>query len=278
MLVLPPGSTSYNLPLGIDVASYQGVIDWPAVKADGVQFAITKATESTNYVNPTFDRNWRGMKDVGMNGMAYHYSRPSVNGNPTEEVYHFMNTVNNSGGLTKGDILCIDMEDPDTNQELSGWTLFQLEILENMCGFSPTLYTGKWYLDSRLHNRSDKFSRYPLWLASYNKDWPETPYPWAAISIWQFSDKAKINGIQGNVDLNYFNGPISRLPLLGLGSNTPPVVEPPTSPVILNPMVHADVEDLYTSTILELKAIEDKIVALQDSLTAKYAAFTEKYK
>src|SRR5271165_411558 len=39
---------------GMDISHYDGTIDWPTAKAGGISFAFAKATESTNYTDPTF--------------------------------------------------------------------------------------------------------------------------------------------------------------------------------------------------------------------------------
>jgi hypothetical protein len=74
-----PAEQPTELPRGIDVASYQGYPNWTAVAAAGYQFAITKLTEGTNYVNPTFGHNWQGIKAAGMVRGVYHFARPSAN-------------------------------------------------------------------------------------------------------------------------------------------------------------------------------------------------------
>ena len=43
-----PGQALAQRPLGIDVSSYQGAINWPTVKNNGITFAWAKATEATN--------------------------------------------------------------------------------------------------------------------------------------------------------------------------------------------------------------------------------------
>ncbi|WP_260684443.1 GH25 family lysozyme [Rhodococcus sp. KBS0724] len=53
-----PGLASADAPRGPDVSSWQHVdgtgIDWFQVRASGHEFAMVKATESLNYVNPYF--------------------------------------------------------------------------------------------------------------------------------------------------------------------------------------------------------------------------------
>ena len=55
--------------LGVDVSSHQGAIDWPAVAADGVDFAIVRAgnrgyTEGALYADERFAENVDGAKGI----------------------------------------------------------------------------------------------------------------------------------------------------------------------------------------------------------------------
>lgn len=45
--------------LGIDVSRHQDDIDWPSVAEDGIEFAVIKATEGGDWVDPRFEENWR---------------------------------------------------------------------------------------------------------------------------------------------------------------------------------------------------------------------------
>ncbi len=50
-------------------------IDWFQVKASGHEFAMVKATESLNYVNPYFIQDCLVMRAAGVSrGGAYHYA------------------------------------------------------------------------------------------------------------------------------------------------------------------------------------------------------------
>ena len=48
--------------LGIDVAKWQGTIDWAKVKKAGVKLAILKVTQKNNTVESAFERNYAGCK------------------------------------------------------------------------------------------------------------------------------------------------------------------------------------------------------------------------
>ena len=56
----------------------------------------------------------------------------------------------------------------------------------------------------------DDFSEYLLWLADYaeQSSLPQGVKRWL---FWQHSQKGRVNGIGGNVDMNYFSGDMQAL-------------------------------------------------------------------
>ena len=66
--------------VGIDVSSFQGTVNWSAVKSDGIDFAWAKATEgSASYVNYTdayLNANMAGANSAGVLIGAYHFAHP----------------------------------------------------------------------------------------------------------------------------------------------------------------------------------------------------------
>src|SRR5581483_4646356 len=76
---------------GIDVSHYDGAITWPSVKAGGIEFAIMKATENTNFVDPQFAANWTGAGASKVIRGAYHFFRPVVDA--VQQVDFFVQTV-----------------------------------------------------------------------------------------------------------------------------------------------------------------------------------------
>lgn len=256
---------NYNRPWGPDVSSYQPNTDWGAVKAAGATFAFVKCSESTDYINPRFARDWAEIRRVGLYRGAYHFARPSVNPDPTPEVYFFLDTVQkHGGGLPKGDCLVLDMEDVNFNGDASGWTLFFMQILKNIVGFNPILYTGQWYLDSRLQVRTQEYKEYPLWNASYNNNWPATPAPWSSTTLWQYTDGTLPSPIVtpgiGACDRNYFNGDAIRFPLLGAPKDIDLSVTEPLTPVIVPPSVEFDKEAFKDNMTLRLEATRKDII------------------
>src|SRR5215475_13710322 len=66
-----------TLTQGIDISHWQGTINWNQVAADpkGIKFAFMKATEDTNYTDPTFNDNLANSKAAGILAGPYHFCR-----------------------------------------------------------------------------------------------------------------------------------------------------------------------------------------------------------
>ncbi|WP_279581856.1 GH25 family lysozyme [Fodinicola feengrottensis] len=72
---------------GIDVSSYQGSINWTAVKNAGIKWAYMKATESTTYYDPTFNANYVNAYHAGVIRGAYHFAQPGQSSGATQATY-----------------------------------------------------------------------------------------------------------------------------------------------------------------------------------------------
>lgn len=196
---------------GIDVSHWQGTIDWPAVRAGGYDFAILKATESTGYVDPTFAANRARARAAGLITGAYHFARA---GDPVAEADHFVAAV---GSLAPGEIAVLDWEVPGSNPP--AWCLTWLQRVHQRLGGYPLVYMNastarawKW--------KTVEAAGYQLWLAKYDLS---TAYPgvvgdWSKVVMKQHSDKGKVPGVAGAVDLNVFYGDKAALAALTKGS------------------------------------------------------------
>ena len=228
---MPPPS----LPLGIDVASYQGYPDWYAVAASGVEFAFTKATEDTGYVNPTFGHNWTGIKAAGLVRGVYHFARPGVRDAQAEADY-CLDVVDSFGGFEPGDLFALDLE--SGSGDLGQWTLDFLRHAELRCGFRPLVYTGAWFSEPHNLGAYPEIGEYGLWLAAYQAEMPAPPAPWGSVAFWQYSSSGRVPGIVGDVDMNVFNGPSDRIVLYGK-PGVAPIPEPEPSEYVVGPGILA---------------------------------------
>ena len=196
---LPSGFLYY----GIDVSHHQGKIDWNRVAESSalngypVWFVIMKATEGSTFTDPEYLDNIRDAREAGFVCGVYHFYDPSVS--PDKQAEHYINTVK----LQKGDLApVVDVErsgrsSGDLQRELSVF----LGLLESHYGVKPIIYASAKF--RRRHLNSTAFDRYPFWVAHYYVVRPETAKPWI---IWQFTDHASVEGINGHTDFNVFKG------------------------------------------------------------------------
>lgn len=184
---------------GIDVSHYQKNIDWNTVSQQGIEFAFVKATEGQNYRDSLFCHNWPEMARVGLKRGAYHFYTPSVD--PLLQVENFIEVVD----LRKGDlppVLDFEKVGKKNRIELISDLQTWLKATEMNYGIRPIIYTNQ-----KLYNKYIKgnFEDYIVWIARYNTEAPDMPFSqnW---TFWQYGNRGRINGIDGNVDFNVFHG------------------------------------------------------------------------
>lgn len=198
-IYMPNGYTIH----GIDVSHYQRNINWELVKSMKkkniqIQFAFIKATESNYKVDAYFFRNWTGSKENGIIRGAYHYFDAS--NDAKQQAILYSQVVS----LKKGDLPpVIDIENTNgvSDELLCKKLQTCLKYTEAHFGIKPIIYT---YADFYEDHLAGKFDDYPLWIAHYtaNKN-PSVKRQW---HFWQHHETGRVNGIQGPVDFNVFNG------------------------------------------------------------------------
>ena len=193
--------------IGIDVSEYQGRISWSYVdtieKKYPLHYVFIRATVGKDRPDRQFERNWLGAKENKMIRGAYHYYRP--NENSIEQAELFISTVT----LERGDLPpVLDIEKLPKNQSIANLKLGLkrwLKAVESHYGVKPIIYTGERYYDDFL---KEEFSDYLFWIANYNFYREEIDSDWL---FWQFTEKASVPGIKGNVDVNIYNGDLQQL-------------------------------------------------------------------
>ena len=193
--------------IGLDVSEYQGKIDWDVIEnlenEYPIEFVFIRATAGNDREDAQFDENWLGAKKRKMIRGAYHYYQP--NENSLEQAKLFIKTVR----LTKGDLPpVLDIEKLPKGQSLDSLKIGLrrwLKAVEAHYKVKPIIYTGEKYYDDFL---KEDFSDYLFWIANYNFYREKIAEDWL---FWQFTEKASVSGIKGNVDVNIFNGDVEQL-------------------------------------------------------------------
>ncbi len=192
---------------GVDVSSYQGDIDWAAVKASGIDFAIIRlgyrGYESGKLVeDPYAKKNLDGAAAAGLKVGAYFFSQ-ALNEKEVDEEFAFMLDILGEQYLSMP--LVLDWEIPAANArsaKMDARTLTDLQL--HFCkkaadmGYQPMIYFN-WHQSSHLYFLHE-LEEYPFWLALYQD---RMTYPWD-VEMWQYTSSGTVPGIPGPVDINVY--------------------------------------------------------------------------
>ncbi len=216
---------------GIDVSHYQKQIDWNAVKADGVKFAIIKAGGSNDgfYTDSAFDRNYAGAKAAGIPVGAYYYvgRKCTSREDGIADAKRFAKIIE---GKQFDYPVYIDLEatSPADKAGATDACIGFCEYMESQgyyCGIYASDISG--FIDRLDLSRLEGFDK---WVARYGSQ----PEMVKSYGIWQHSDKGSVNGISGRVDMDesYKDYP-AIMAATGLNGYPKPIVEPvkPVTPV-----------------------------------------------
>ena len=198
---------------GIDISHHQGKINWDKLRwakigDEPLSFIFMKATEGKSLVDRQFNHNFVQAHDYGFIRGAYHFFVPGV---PAElQAQNYLSEAK----LIAGDlppVLDIEITGSLSPEELRKETLEWLRIVERHFGVPPILYTN--YTFKKNYLNTPEFDKYPYWIAHYYVKQLRYEGDW---KFWQHTDKGKLPGIKGDVDLNLFNGSMYNLRLLTL--------------------------------------------------------------
>ena len=200
MDILADGATAQ----GIDVSEHQGRIDWNAVKASGIDFAILRvgfgAPSWGGRVDYQFNRNISECERLGIPYGVYIYSYAFDNQQAADEASMVIDCL--SGHNPRLPVY-YDLEDKtiiaDGRQSgiASRAQIFCNKI--SSAGYKPGIYANLNWFNNILTDPVFKSGSWDHWIAQYNSQCHYT----GSYSFWQYTSRGKVSGISGNVDMNY---------------------------------------------------------------------------
>ncbi len=193
---------------GIDVSHHQGVIDWSAVKRQGIQFAIMKVMYETSHkIDERFNCNYYQSGEQQIQRGAYVYVIARTPGEATNEAVDFIQHLNGKE-LELG--VWLDLEDRRIRnlgkEALNSIISIESEIFK-LAGYRVGIYSNvDWYRN--ILDGMHLITQHPWWMARYprNDDGIIKPIlcPDGNVTIWQYSSKGQVDGIDGYVDMNFY--------------------------------------------------------------------------
>ena len=194
---------------GIDVAKWNGTIDWKKVKNSGVEFAILKAINKQCKKEDAFEGNYQCATTQGLPIDVYNYSYALTVEKAVSDAKTVLSVINGK----KIGTVWLDIE--DKSQMNLGMTLIDIinaykNIIES-AGYKFGVYTGLSFYNSFI-KPFHTFVDCPFWIARYpskaQMDFVDMPREDKKPSImhplwgWQYTSTGRVGGISGNVDLS----------------------------------------------------------------------------
>ena len=188
----------------VDISHHNPTPNWDQLKAGGVVGVIHKATEGGSFVDSQLFKRAKPAMDAGLKWATYHFMRP---GSTFAQMDHYLSTID----PVPGERVVLDHED-------AGVHLDQLcdavaNLLEMRPDLQVSIYSGHLIKEQLGSARNAYLAEHTsLWIAQYTSasapSWPTATWPqW---TLWQYTDKAPVDGISKPVDGNRFNGSIEQ--------------------------------------------------------------------
>lgn len=185
---------------GIDLSHYQGEVFWEAVGENTKNaYVYLKATEGGDNIDKTYKRNIELAKKYGLKVGSYHFFRPKTN--LSLQLKNFM------AQCRPADQDLIPMIDVETKTGLSTEAFRDslhkfLGMVEEAYQQKPLVYTGANFYDAYLQGQLDG---YYIMIAQYSQREPVLK-DGRDITMWQYTAKGRINGINTFVDKSRMMG------------------------------------------------------------------------
>lgn len=199
-------SVEKNMYYGIDVSSYQGTIDWDKVADDGIDFAMIRiltGKRTSNLDKDTrFEYNYKNARAAGIKVGVYRYTYATTKSGARQEATEIVDAL--AGRYLEYPIV-LDLEDSGvlnaTTREKRTEIIQEYKKIVERAGYKFALYANKNWLDNYIE--PEALEGVDIWLARWRSLDQGPGYSGAGnLTMWQYTDSGRVNGISGNVDRN----------------------------------------------------------------------------
>jgi lysozyme len=190
---------------GLDVARYQGRIDYHAARAGGTAFVFIKGTEGRDYIDPEFHENWRRAGEAGVARGVYHFM--TWCSRAAEQAAWFRKKIPSDPDALPP-VLDLEWNNHSRckNRHDRGEILekirVMLQAMEEHTGKVPIIYTDMTFHRDILEG--EHFDN-PFWLRSVAAE-PQHRYSGRDWLFWQWTQTGTMRGVGVEVDRNAFYG------------------------------------------------------------------------
>ncbi len=195
--------------VGIDVSRHQGTIRWNEVKAAGIQFAIIRCGYRTTvggevYQDANFKANIEGAIQAGIPVGVYFFSAAKNETEALEEAAFVIEVLKPYKEHIHWPV-AFDFEIFDYDRlegvPYSVVTENAMAFMDTVAaaGYTPMLYSSRNMFWNQWETA--RLSSYRIWMAHYVNTLDQKQYNGERV-MWQCASDGRVNGIDGDVDLN----------------------------------------------------------------------------
>ncbi|MBQ4128305.1 MAG: glycoside hydrolase family 25 protein [Ruminococcus sp.] len=193
--------------LGVDLSEYQGVVDFEKLKEQGISFVILRiggryySEEGKMYMDTNFHQYYKYARDAGLKIGGYFFSQAK---NAQEAIKEAEFVLDNIRGMKFDYPVAFDWEliegdtartDTVTGEQLTDAAIAFCDVIKE-ADYNPIIYTNTHLMYYKYD--LERLKDYEFWIADYENH----PSMYYHFTMWQYNIEGKLDGIQGNVDMN----------------------------------------------------------------------------
>ncbi len=192
---------------GVDISEHQSEVDWAALRAAGVDFAMIRAgyrgyTDGGLFEDAHFRDNVLAAQAAGLEVGVYFFSQAITEEEAEEEARFLLRAVS---GLQLSWPVAFDWEsvaaeartDGLSGREMTACALAFCRVIRE-AGLIPAIYANQQQGLLYYGYAEQELADVVFWLADYN----ETPAFRFPFQMWQYTDSGRLDGVSGSIDLN----------------------------------------------------------------------------
>lgn len=197
LLAMPALAATYQ---GIDIAHYDDVRDFSAIKTSGHgQFVYIKTSEGTGWRDPKRQAFTAGAKVAGIPFGYYHYFHSGTDAYGAAQADTFWSLIQNTGYAI---VPAVDVEETDRNDApviQSSLRAF-VNRFYALSGQKPAIYASTAFINKFI---GGGFADCLLWQAHYGVSSPGAVSGWGNdYAVWQYDRQGTVSGIDNAADLD----------------------------------------------------------------------------
>lgn len=199
----------------IDVSVHQGSINWIKVKAAGIEGVVIRAGYGKGNIDGRFSENLKGAKDAGIEHIGLYWFSYAYTVDMAKREAQYVHDIAKGEDFDLG--VYFDWEYDSMNYARKHGVNAGRKLITDMnkafceriteLGYIAGYYTNQDYQTNYID--VTQLTAYRKWYAKY------VSTSQSGCFMWQYSSTGKVNGINGNVDMNELVGQLEEPTITG---------------------------------------------------------------